>query len=85
MIEINLFREKLQNLIAKFDKDKAHYLSKGYPKAQVRLDFINPLFEAFGWDIENKSHTEWRTELAKDVHKRNPELVELSDTPYRTW
>ncbi len=49
------FRERLASLVAKFEKDKAHYLSKGYPEAQVRVDFINPLFKALGWDLENKA------------------------------
>jgi len=69
MTEISSFREKLQKLIAKFDKDKTHYLSKGYPEAQVRLDFINPMFEALGWDIENSAH--------KPPHERDV-IVELS-------
>jgi hypothetical protein len=54
MSDIEQFREKLQSLISKFEKDKPHYLSKGYPEAQVRIDFINPLFEALGRDIENR-------------------------------
>ena len=54
MSDINLFKEKLQNLIIKFEKDKNHYLSKDYLEAQVRQDFINPFFEALGWDIENR-------------------------------
>ncbi|OGP32067.1 MAG: hypothetical protein A2073_01410 [Deltaproteobacteria bacterium GWC2_42_11] len=48
------FQEKLLSLVSKFEKDKHHYLSKEYLEAQVRQDFINPLFEALGWDIENK-------------------------------
>jgi len=48
------FKEKLLSLISKFDKDKHHYLSKSYLEAQVRQDFIDPFFEALGWDIENK-------------------------------
>ena len=55
MSNIESFREKLQTLITKFDKDKNHYLSKGYPEAQVRIDFFNPFFKALGWDIENKA------------------------------
>ncbi|MEK6598865.1 MAG: N-6 DNA methylase, partial [Deltaproteobacteria bacterium] len=54
MSDINTFKEKLLSLISKFDKDKHHYLSKSYLEAQVRQDFINPMFEALGWDIENK-------------------------------
>lgn len=48
------FKEKLLSLIQKFEKDKHYYLSKEYLEAQVREDFITPLFEALGWDIENK-------------------------------
>ncbi len=47
-------RENLQKLIRKFEGDKAHYLSKEYPEAQVRMDFINPLFKALGWDVDNE-------------------------------
>ncbi|MFZ3137217.1 MAG: TaqI-like C-terminal specificity domain-containing protein [Thermodesulfovibrionales bacterium] len=69
MPEIDSFREKLQTLIEKFEKDKSHYLSKGYPEAQARIDFINPFFKALGWDIENKAQ--------KPPHERDV-LVELS-------
>lgn len=69
MSEIGSFREKLESLVLKFDKDKAHYLSKGYPEAQLRIDFINPFFKALGWDIENKAH--------KPPHERDV-IVELS-------
>jgi type I restriction-modification system DNA methylase subunit len=66
---IDSFREKLQTLITKFEKDKPHYLSKGYPEAQVRIDFLNPFFKALGWDIENKAQ--------KPPHERDV-IVELS-------
>jgi type I restriction-modification system DNA methylase subunit len=69
MSDIESFREKLQTLITKFEKDKNHYLSKGYPEAQVRIDFLNPLFKALGWDIENKAQ--------KPPHERDV-IVELS-------
>ena len=69
MSDKDIFREKLQSLISKFEKDKTHYLSKGYPEAQVRIDFLNPFFEALGWDIENKAH--------KAPHERDV-IVELS-------
>jgi predicted type IV restriction endonuclease len=68
MSNIASFKEKLQTLIAKFEKDKSHYLSKGYPEAQVRVDFINPFFKALGWDIENKAQ--------KPPHERDV-IVEL--------
>ena len=49
-----VFKEKLISLIHKFEKDKHHYLSKGYLEAEVRQDFLDPLFDALGWDIGNK-------------------------------
>ena len=69
MADIHTFREALRSLATKFDKDKNHYLQKGYPEAQVRIDFLNPLFEALGWDIENKAQ--------KPPHERDV-IVELS-------
>lgn len=69
MLSIQTFREKLQTLISKFEKDRTHYLSRGYLEAQVRIDFINPFFKALGWDIENKAQ--------KPPHERDV-IVELS-------
>ncbi len=41
-------------LVERFDQNAAAYRSGHYNEAQVRVDFINPLFEALGWDITNK-------------------------------
>ena len=69
MADPSSFREALRELVRKFEKDKNHYLQKGYPEAQVRIDFLNPFFDALGWDIENKAH--------KPPHDRDV-IVELS-------
>ena len=69
MADINSFRENLRSLVSKFEQDKNHYFPKGYPEAQVRIDFLNPFFDALGWDIENKAH--------KPPHDRDV-IVELS-------
>jgi predicted type IV restriction endonuclease len=50
------FKQNLQSLVERFDQDKNHYLSKCYPEAKVRIDLLNPFFEALGWDFENKDH-----------------------------
>jgi len=49
------FSAKLEKLIAKFEADKGHYLSKDYSEAQARIDFITPFFKALGWDVENEA------------------------------
>ncbi len=49
------FTESLARLIARFEADKEHYRSKRYPEAQARIDFLNPFFEALGWDVRNEA------------------------------
>jgi type I restriction-modification system DNA methylase subunit len=49
------FEGDLRKLIAKFENDKAYYLSKNYSEAQARMDLIDPLFRALGWDVENQA------------------------------
>jgi hypothetical protein len=53
--EIERFIASLEKLIAKSEADKAHYLSKAYPEAQARVEFITPFFKALGWDVENEA------------------------------
>jgi type I restriction-modification system DNA methylase subunit len=45
----------LGKLVSKFDADRGHYLSKAYPEAQAKIDFITPFFKALGWDVENEA------------------------------
>ena len=52
---IEMFSQSLEKLIAKFNADSAHYLSKAYGEAQARIDFITPFFKALGWDVENEA------------------------------
>lgn len=44
----------INELIKKFSRDRDHYLSANYNEAQLRSDFLDPLFELLGWDIKNK-------------------------------
>lgn len=47
--------QKVKNLIEKFQSEINHYKNTSYSEAQVRLDFIDPLFSLLGWDINNSS------------------------------
>jgi hypothetical protein len=40
--DLQSFKQDVQSLVGKFEQDKNHYLQKGYPEAQVRIDFNNP-------------------------------------------
>ena len=45
---------KVLELIERFDQNLEAYRQGKYNETQVRLEFINPLFEELGWDIANK-------------------------------
>lgn len=49
-------RTTLARLVEKFDRNYAHYKSAGYSEAQLRIDFLNPWLEAFGWDVPNRQN-----------------------------
>ncbi len=42
------------DLVAKFAEQREHYLSPGYNEAQLRQEFLDPLFAVLGWDMENR-------------------------------
>jgi hypothetical protein len=46
--------EQIQALIKKFKDHKESYSSPAYNETQLRREFLDPLFEALGWDIANK-------------------------------
>jgi len=46
--------DAIRALVAKFDQNKDSYLRSTYNEAQVRTEFIDPLFEALGWDVANR-------------------------------
>jgi predicted type IV restriction endonuclease len=57
-------REKVVRLLERFEENYDSRMNGRYNEAQVRQEFINPFFEALGWDIYNKSG---HAEQYKDV------------------
>jgi predicted type IV restriction endonuclease len=43
------------DLIEQFERNIESFKGQGYSEAQVRQQFINPFFEALGWDMQNKA------------------------------
>lgn len=52
------------DLVRRFDTHAADYRSDKYNEARLRQEFVNPLFEALGWDMANKAG---HAEAYKDV------------------
>lgn len=46
----------IRDLVDKFEYNINHYRSKQYNETQLRVDFLDPLFALFGWDITNKKN-----------------------------
>jgi len=51
-------------LIARFDQNHESYRFGKYNETQLRQEFLNPLFEALGWDMTNRAGN---AEAYKDV------------------
>lgn len=51
-------------LVERFERNYEAYKSSAYNEAQVRREFIDPFFEALGWDINNRHEY---SEAYKDV------------------
>src|SRR6266853_842153 len=49
------FEKELNRLVAAFEKGIGEFKGPGYVEAQLRDDFLNPLFRALGWDLENQA------------------------------
>lgn len=48
-------KEQVERLIRKYEADKSYYHSERYNETLLRSDFLDPLFEALGWDIKNNA------------------------------
>jgi type I restriction-modification system DNA methylase subunit len=47
--------EQVHELIKTFDRNIDAYKDPQYNETQLRREFIDPFFEALGWDVQNKS------------------------------
>jgi len=45
--------KEIADLVERFDQNRDAYKSGQYNEAQLRQDFLNPLFGALGWDMAN--------------------------------
>ena len=50
-----IFETRLAELVEKFERHRGTYVRADYPESQARLDFVDPLFEALGWDVRNEA------------------------------
>ncbi len=58
--------QQVVELIEGFESGFNQYKHSSYGETQVRVDFINPFFEALGWDMANKTRREVTHEYSLD-------------------
>ena len=46
--------EVIKELVERFERNLPAYKSTGYKEEQLKQEFLNPFFEALGWDVYNK-------------------------------
>ncbi|WP_292521701.1 N-6 DNA methylase [Methanoculleus sp.] len=63
------------DLVKRFDQYYTKYTSPSYNEFQVRKEFIDPFFDALGWDVNNRSGLD---ERYKDVIHEDTVRVEAS-------
>jgi len=56
--------DSVQTLVETFEAHRDHYNSSGYNETELRREFLDPLFKALGWDIDN---TQGYADAYKDV------------------
>ncbi|CAD6491952.1 MAG: hypothetical protein DIAAKJNI_00180 [Candidatus Argoarchaeum ethanivorans] len=67
-------KQKVRELAQRFQYNLDVYKKSAYNETRARQEFINPFFEALGWDVENK---QGHAEQYKDVvHEDAIKVVE---------
>ena len=63
--------QAILDLVERFDLHRDSYLSPHYNETQVRREFIDPMFKALGWDVDNEKgfSEQWKEVVHEDAIK----------------
>lgn len=60
---------QLLKLIERFNRNRDDYRKGKFNETQLRIDYLNPLFELLGWDISNRAgHSEDERDVIHEDH-----------------
>lgn len=71
---------QIERLVERFERNLPEYRSEHYNETQTRREFIDPFFEALGWDVGN---TRGLPATYKDVIHEDTIKIALADMPKR--
>jgi hypothetical protein len=81
MVEIP---SQVQELIDRFETQSELYRSPTYNETNLRIDFVNPMFKALGWDIDNtKGYAEAFREVVHEDAIRITGTIKSPDYSFR--
>jgi predicted type IV restriction endonuclease len=72
------------SLVERFREHRDEYLSAGYNEATLRREFLEPMFKALGWDVDNtKGYTEAYKEVVHEDSIRISGSTKAPDYAFR--
>jgi hypothetical protein len=71
--------DSIKRLIDHFDRQSAQIRSPDYNETQLRIDFVNPMFEALGWDIDNRQR--FAEQYREVVHEDRVKVAGATKAP----
>ena len=66
--------KEIKTLVERFERNRQAYHSSAYNETQLRREFLDPLFKALGWDVDNKKG------YAKTDHDKKLIQRQIKDT-----
>ena len=75
---------KIADLVARFSEHRDTYRRGDYNETQLRRDFLDPFFDALGWDIDNRAgHAEAYRDVIHEDALRVEKTVKAPDYCFR--
>jgi len=72
------------DLVERFERNKLQYMSASYNETQLRREFLDPLFEALGWDVNNRhGYTEGYKDVVHEDSIRVGDQARAPDYAFR--
>ena len=65
--------DSVVQLVEKFDRDSDTYKRRDYNETQLRVEFVNPFFEALGWDVRDRNQVSHETRVLVEGKPKHPD------------
>jgi putative transposase len=73
-------KTEVERLVEQFARNLDAYKRPGYKEARVRVEFVEPFFEALGWDVRNvRGYAERLIQTIKEEKVDLSEYIDYHD------